>query len=73
VFWSRYPQTKLTHTRILCSHGRERGASIIPKPFAVPPPEIVHRHSCIVPLNAPGKIMAIEWTGELDDRHLADL
>jgi len=73
MFWSRYPQTKLTHIRVLCSHGRERGVGIIPKPIAIPPPEIVHHHSCIIPLSTPGKVMAIEWTGDRDDRHLADL
>lgn len=73
MFWSRYPQTKLRHVRVLCSHGWERGVSVIPKPFAIPPPEIVHRHSCVVPLNAPGKVMVVEWTKNQDDRHMVDL
>jgi len=51
----------------------ERGLSVVPKPVAIPFPEIVHRHSCIVPLPATGKVMVIEWTGNAVDRHLVDL
>jgi hypothetical protein len=72
MFWSRYPQTKLRHVRLLGSFGSERGVSISPKPSSLPPPELVHRHSCIVPSPAAGKVMVIEWTDDVCHRHLAD-
>jgi hypothetical protein len=46
---------------------------ITAKPFATPPAETVHQHSCVVPLPAAGKVMVIEWTGNTVELHLVNL
>ena len=73
MFWSKYPTTHLRHPRVPCSFGQERDFTIEPKPFATPPAETVHQHSCVVPLPAAGKVMVIEWTDDTVERHLVDL
>lgn len=73
MFWSRYPPSKLRHPRILQSFGRPTGVVIYPKPVSIPPPEVVHQQSHIVPLPTVSKAMVLEWTGNTSERHLVDL
>lgn len=54
--------------------GSTRGITIYPKPTYVPPPEIVHTDSCIVPLpHETQKVMVTEWTNGVPDLHSVDL
>ena len=72
MFASRYPFAKLIHPRVLCSRARERNVTIYPKPFGLPPPEIVHQNSVIVPLPVPDKLIVLEWTDDIRDLHRVD-
>jgi hypothetical protein len=73
MFWSRNPKSQAKRIRVLASFGRPSGVLILPKPFPGRPPEMVHQHSCLVPMPVPGKIMAVEWTGSVIERHWADV
>jgi hypothetical protein len=71
---SRYPQYTGRHTRILCIRGVPRGVSVSPKFGEVPPPEMVHHQSTIIPLpHTADQVMVIEWTGDRRELHLADV
>lgn len=73
MFRNTYPLSKLRRPRALPLLGRFRGTVVTPKPFGVPPPELVHIESCIVPMPTGGKAFVIEWTGGTVERHLADI
>lgn len=74
MFSSRYPQAVIKHPRVLCSMGSPRGVTIYPRPFWTPPPEVVHRQSCILPLpHDAEQVAVIEWTDGPPDHHLVDL
>ncbi|RHW25431.1 hypothetical protein D0Z08_19585 [Nocardioides immobilis] len=70
MFFSRYPRTKLVHTRVLQCFGRERGLSILPVPGPpVEPPEVIHQHSAVVHSLEPGIVYVVEWTGDQVELH----
>ena len=72
MFASRYPFTKLVHPRVLCSKGSVRGVTIYPKPFGMPPPEIVHKHSAIIPLPTSEHLIVVEWSDDSKELHRVD-
>jgi len=73
MFHSRYPKAKLIRVRILQSFSGDRNLAIVPKAFPpLPPPEVKHRHSSLIPSPVPGKLMVVEWTDAQVELHDVD-
>jgi hypothetical protein len=74
VFLSRYPTDELVHPRVTRCAGLERPWMVVPRARPpIPPPEVRHDHSMVVPSGIPGQVWVIEWTGEQVSRHRVHL
>ena len=69
MFWHFYPSFKLKKNRVLASHGTERGIAISPMPFKSSQSEMVHEHSCVIPMPGSSKGHVIEWSSGSEECH----
>jgi hypothetical protein len=74
MFASGYEQTPLVRRRLLQSFGASRYLLLLPSFGAwTRRVETVHTHSAMMISPIPGKVMVIEWTGDLSEMHTVAL